>query len=86
MPCKPNKTRNEQMISKFLYPYLSTIGPKTSEPARIPKGSSAASEPAVILSIENLAVTAGRIEPKEIKTIPKRSMPKHAALNTKDFL
>ncbi len=79
-------TKNEQIINKFLYPYLSTIGPNMIEPINIPKGNKEASVPVEISFNENFEVRAGKIEPIEIKTIPKISIPKQAALKTKPFL
>jgi hypothetical protein len=78
----PTITKTVQVISRYLYEYRSTIGPNTSDPTRIPRGSSDVKYPASIPSSWKFVTNVGRMEPSVIITIPKSNIPMHAAENT----
>jgi hypothetical protein len=67
------------ITSISLYPYLSTTGPKTRDPIKIPMDIIDINDPALILLIPYCSINDGRIDPRVVKTIPKISIPKQAA-------
>ena len=58
------------------------MGPKTSDPTKIPAGKMEANDPAWILVKLNFSITEGRIEPRLTIATPNNNIPRHAAINT----
>jgi hypothetical protein len=85
-PSKPSKAEIVLVISKILYPNLSTTRPKINEPNNTPTGRNVTKDEAPTVSRAYLAVREGKTEPITINAIPKKAIPIHAAIYTKVLL
>ena len=83
---KEEPTRIAAATSIHRYPNRSTIGPNTSEPIRIPNGSSAVSVPIARSSSPNRSANMLLTDPSDKNTMPNSSIPKQAAAKTRFLL
>ena len=82
---KPSKAiiiNSVVMMNIILYPYLSAMGPNTSEPAIIPIGRIETNLPDAISFNPNFETSDGRMEPNVISMMPNNKRPIHAAIKT----
>ena len=80
---RPSPTPSAPATRTGRYPNRSTTGPKTSDPARIPRLIRARSEPASAFSSPCCAINGGSTAPRVVRVTPKSSIPRQAAANAR---
>ena len=86
MSKNPSTMRKTLAVKKYLYEYLSTMGPNTNEPIKIPIGSIDASVPLSISERLYSAESCGNVAPNVIRDIPNRNITIHEAAKTSFLL
>ena len=86
MSKKPNRIKNTFIARKYLYEYLSTTGPKISDPINMPSGSKEARIPLSISDKLYSADSLGNVAPRVINDIPNIKITTQEAANTSCLL
>ena len=82
----PRRIKNTFVARKYLYEYLSTIGPNTNDPIKIPIGNMDARVPLFISDSAYSDDSCGNVAPRVIKDMPNIKITTHEAVKTRCLL